>query len=57
MKESFECSTCKKVHRFPVYIFAHWCIKIIHECEYCGAKHEILRGYAKQIKAGKLCVK
>jgi hypothetical protein len=52
MNKSFKCQTCWKTHHFPAYVFAHWNETLTHECDGCGAKHDILSGYAKLMKAG-----
>lgn len=48
---AFDCRTCAKTHILGVYVAGHWDEKLIHTCT-CGAKHSVLRGAVKFVKAG-----
>lgn len=49
MNRGYTC-TCGKEHKYGAYVFAHWREVLIHTCDACGAKHEIIFGYAKPLK-------
>lgn len=50
----FSCTTCKKQHRFSVYVFGHMNEHLTHTCDQCGAQHDIFQGQAKLTRAGTL---
>ena len=45
--KGYDCQCCKKNHKYPAYVFAHWDVTLTHKCEECDATHEILRGVAR----------
>jgi hypothetical protein len=46
MPKGFTCE-CGEFHHFVGYVYAHWDIRLTHECEKCGAKHSIRLGRAE----------
>jgi len=54
LPKGFDCKTCGKFHRFDPYVFAHSRDLLVHTCDNCGAKHEIIMFHATQKKKGKL---
>ena len=40
---------CGTEHTYPAYVHSHWRELLIHTCEKCGRKHEILAGVATLI--------
>jgi hypothetical protein len=40
-----------------MYVFARMRDLLVHTCDKCGAKHEIVAAHATQIKKGKLPAK
>lgn len=53
LQKDFKCETCGKQHHFSAYVFAHWDETLLHTCDGCGAKHDIFRGNAKLVTAGR----
>jgi hypothetical protein len=45
--KGYDCQCCKKHHKYPLYVFAHYDEALIHKCDQCEATHEIFRGIAK----------
>jgi hypothetical protein len=43
--EGYTCSRCKRQHKYPGYVYAHWDVSLTHTCE-CGLAHNIFRGHA-----------
>lgn len=39
----YTCKYCRRFHKFPAYVYAHFNDNLVHECT-CGAKHRIVRG-------------
>lgn len=50
-EKGFTCE-CGTYHEFPMYVFAHWRNIILHTCEECGAKHEVICGSVTLKQAG-----
>jgi hypothetical protein len=48
--EGYTC-TCGEHHKYPAYVFSHYYEVLVHTCEKCGAKHEILEGEATLIES------
>jgi hypothetical protein len=40
MSKGFTCE-CGQYHAFPMYVFAHAHVPLVHTCKYCGRKHEM----------------
>ena len=51
--KGYSCGTCTKWHDFPLYVYAHSRDVLKHECDNCGARHNIVMMYATQTKKGK----
>lgn len=43
--KGFRCE-CGKWHPFGVYVMAHWTTLLLHTCDACGRKHDVLEGVA-----------
>jgi len=35
---------CGKEHKFGSYVYAHWDMTLLHTCEFCQRKHEVIQG-------------
>lgn len=53
LAKGYACHTCGEWHAFPAYVYAHWDLLIKHTCDRCGALHDIVRGHADLIEAGR----
>jgi hypothetical protein len=51
--ESWPCECGKRHPLTGAYLAAHWDEALKHECDNCGAEHEVRRGSVTLIKAGK----
>lgn len=49
LPNGFRCE-CGKFHEFPSYVLAHWYDLIVHTCDNCGAKHQVVAGNALLLK-------
>jgi len=49
LPKGFTCEKCRTPHAFPWYVYAHWGIDLVHQCD-CGAKHSIRNGVATLLK-------
>ena len=45
IEDGYTCK-CKKYHKFPAYVYAHYDIELTHVCE-CGRKNIIKSGKVK----------
>jgi hypothetical protein len=54
VNKGFNCTTCKTYHHFGAYVAAHWDMLLIHTCNVCSAKHNVVNGTVSQTKKGKL---
>jgi hypothetical protein len=50
LPSGFTCD-CGVTHKYPGYVYAHWRNKIVHTCDRCERKHNILMGKATLIKS------
>lgn len=41
----FTCDACKRQHKFPTYVYAHWDTPLEVKCE-CGRVFDLFRGEA-----------
>lgn len=51
LAKGFTCE-CGQFHRYGSYVYAHWRERLVHTCEQCGAKHNILLGVPHLTKKG-----
>jgi len=56
MEKGFTCE-CGKFHEFGVWVAAHWDMPLVHTCDSCGAKHNVLRGMVSLKKKRKRSAK
>ena len=56
MPEGFTCRTpgCGKVHKFDLYVFAHWDLQLHCKCGPCGAVYHVQRGRVNISKPGRI---
>lgn len=48
----FCCTTCGEFHTFSMYVHAHVHDLLVHNCNRCGARHEVMGYVAVQTKPG-----
>lgn len=53
LPRGFNCGTCSRWHGFSAYVYAHTREVLDHECETCGARHEIVLLHATQKRKGR----
>jgi len=44
MNKGVKCWKCRKVTKFPPYVFAHWQYDLLFECQNCKTKHSLKKG-------------
>lgn len=49
MNTGYNCQVCKNYHPFSMYLMAHSRERLVHQCEFCGSRHELLNGVATLI--------